>query len=80
MMVTWKANEAIRRTIGGWKTVHGLDTETAAGQMGMSRATFARRKKDPSTMTLAEFRSLIILAGADEAEIIRMVTGEKSRG
>ncbi|MCR5174636.1 MAG: hypothetical protein K6C09_08435 [Oscillospiraceae bacterium] len=78
-VIASKGNDEIRKTIGGWKTVRQLDTDTAAGQMCMSPATLARRKKHPETMTIGEFRALITLANSDEEEIVRMITGVKKR-
>lgn len=72
-----KANEAIRRTMGGWRAVRKLSADDAAKQLGMSRSTLSRRDDDPGSMTISELRALISVASCDEAEIIRMVTGRK---
>ncbi len=72
-----KGNDHITRVIGGWKAVQQLDVPTAAGQMCMSPRTLARRQKHPEEMTIAEFRAMITLAHADDADIIRMITGRK---
>lgn len=72
-----KANEAIRRTMGGWRAVRKLNADDAAKHLGMSRSTLKRREEDPASMTIAELRALISIAACDEAEIIRMVTGRK---
>ena len=72
-----KGNEAIKRAMGGWRTVHRLNEESAAKQLRMSRSTFRRRTDDPGSMTVSELRALINVAGCDEEEILKMVTGRK---
>ena len=72
-----KGNEAIKRTLGGWRSVWRLKEEDAAKQLRMSRSTLRRREDDPGSMTVRELRALITVAGSDDEEILRMVTGRK---
>lgn len=72
-----KGNETIKRVLGGWRTVSRLKAEDAARHLGMSRSTLRRRVDDPASMTIRELRALITVAGSDETEILRMVTGRK---
>lgn len=53
----------------------GVSQEGAADALGVSRRTLSRRRDNPGDLTLDEFRALIVLGEATDAEIIRMVTG-----
>ncbi len=68
-MNTATADKVLRRYI------NGVAKEGAAEAIGVSRRTLCRRREEPGKLTLDEFRALVVLGEATDAEIIRMVTG-----
>ena len=71
---------AIKEKYAGWKARNGYDHELASKIAGFSSyATLRRRMEAPETMTLKELRKLAEVTRATDAEILRMVTGRRTR-
>ena len=74
-----RGDDAIKRCLGGWKIAEHLNLTEMGKRMGIARTTVVTRIEDPGTMTIKEFRALIRHANCNEDDIIKMITGGKSR-
>ena len=73
-------DKKIVEIFAGWKAAHGYDHETAARAAGFaSYKTWKRRLDDPGSMTVKELRKLVEVTRATDEDIVRMVTGRRTR-
>lgn len=73
-------DDKIRETVAGWKAWCGYDHEMASKAAGFSSyRTMKRRLDKPETLTVREFRKLVEITKASDEDIIRMVTGRRTR-
>lgn len=70
----------IKEIFAGWKARNGYDHEKAAILAGFSSyATLRRRMDAPETLTIRELRKLVEITKATDEEIVRMITGRRTR-
>lgn len=73
-------DNTIKEIFAGWKARNGYDHEKAAIIAGFSSyATLTRRLAKPETLTMKELRRLVEITRATDDDIIRMVTGRRTR-
>lgn len=70
----------IREIFAGWKALNDYGAEDAARHAGFSSyKTWKRRMDAPETLTVKELRRLVEITRATDEDIIRMVTGRRTR-
>lgn len=73
-------DDKIRAVFAGWREWHKYDHEMASKAAGFSSyRTMKRRLDKPETLTVREFRKLVEITKASDEDIIRMVTGRRTR-
>ena len=70
----------IREIFAGWKALNDYGVDEAAKHAGFqSYRTMKRRLDAPETLTVKELRRLVEITKATDEDIIRMVTGRRTR-